>query len=63
MRSKIINNTSPKIVSGQPLNTKKLGDIIISYVDSINKGAVPNFISAWDQIGEDAALEAYDAGI
>mgnify|MGYP002077046188 CR=1 FL=1 len=46
-----MSNASPKIVDGQPVTTKMLSSMIISYVDSINKGAIPNIISAWDHIG------------
>ena len=63
LRNKILSNGAPKIVNGEPLTTQMLGQMISKYVESINKGAVPNILSAWEQIGEDAALEAYDAAL
>lgn len=37
--------------------------MITNFVNSINQGAVPNILSAWEQIGQDAAFEAYDAAL
>ena len=34
--------------------------MIISYTNTINSDGVPNITSAWEHLGEQAALEAYD---
>ena len=63
LRNKILNSATPKVMNGEPLTTQTLGLMIQAYVDSINKGAIPNILTAWEHIEEEAALEAYDAAL
>lgn len=47
---------------GKKLNGEMLYNLVLSYVDSINKGAVPNIESAWSYICKNECLKAqYDA--
>ena len=37
-----------------------LTEMIIAYTNTINNDGIPNITSAWEQLGEQAALDAYD---
>lgn len=62
LRRKVINRIKPKVMHGRKLNGEMLYNLISSYVDSINKGAVPNIESSWVYICKNECLKAqYDA--
>lgn len=50
LRRKVINRIKPKIVNGKKLNGEMLYNLLLSYVEAINKGAVPNIENAWSYI-------------
>ena len=50
LRRKVINKIKPKLLNGKRLNGEMLSNLCLSYVDAINKGAVPNIESAWSYI-------------
>ena len=64
LRRKVINRIKPKLMNGKKLNGTMMANLISSYVDSINKGAVPNIESSWMYICKNECLkaqyEAYD---
>ena len=64
LRRKVINRIKPKMMNGKKLNGPMLGNLINSYVEAINKGAVPNIESSWMYICKNECLkaqyEAYD---
>lgn len=37
-----------------------LTELIIAYTNTINDEGIPNITSAWEHLGEQAALDAYD---
>jgi len=58
LRRKVINRIKPKLMHGKKLNGEMLFNLVLSYVDSINKGAVPNIETAWSYICKNECLKA-----
>ena len=50
LRRKVLNRMKPKMLNGKILTGEMLFGVIQSYVNAINKGAVPNIESAWSYI-------------
>jgi hypothetical protein len=62
LRRKVINRIKPKIMHGKKLNGEMLYNLALSYVEAINKGAVPNIETAWSYICKNECMKAqYDA--
>lgn len=47
LRRKVLNRVKPKMMNGMKLNGQMIMDLLTSYVDAINRGAVPNIQQAW----------------
>lgn len=45
-----MQRVKPKTLNGKPLNGEMLFNLAKSYVESINKGAVPSIESSWSYI-------------
>lgn len=58
LRRKVINRIKPKMMHGKKLNGEMLSNLATSYVDAINKGAVPNIETAWSYICKNECLKA-----
>lgn len=58
LRRKVINRIKPKMMHGKKLNGLMLYNLALSYVEAINKGAVPNIESAWSYICKNECLKA-----
>jgi hypothetical protein len=58
LRKKVINRIKGKTLNGKKLNGIMLYNLALSYVDAINKGAVPNIESAWSYICKNECLKA-----
>lgn len=70
LRRKVINKVKPKMINGKPLSGEMLCNLAVNYIQTINKGAVPNIENAWTSIckGEcqkalHEALEKYDMAL
>ena len=50
LRRKVVQRIKAKTLNGKPLNGEMLFNLAKSYVDSINKGAVPSIESSWSYI-------------
>ena len=50
LRKKVLNRVKPKTLNGKNLSGGMLCKLAESYVEAINKGAVPNIESAWSYI-------------
>lgn len=50
VRKKVLGRIKPKTLNGNTINGKILIELAQSYVESINKGAVPNIENAWNNI-------------
>lgn len=58
LRRKVINRIKPKAINGRKLNGLMLYNLAQSYVDAINKGAVPSIESSWTYICKNECLKA-----
>lgn len=58
LRRKVINRIKPKSINGRKLNGEMLFNLAKSYVDAINKGAVPSIESSWSYICKNECLRA-----
>jgi len=58
LRRKVINRIKPKSINGRKLNGEMLFNLAESYVDAINKGAVPSIESSWSYICKNECLRA-----
>lgn len=62
LRRKVINRIKPKTMHDKKLNGEMLFNLAASYVEAINKGAVPNIESSWSYICKNECLKAqYDS--
>jgi hypothetical protein len=46
---KVLGKVRPKLLFGQPINGSAFLNLVRSYVDSINSGAVPTIRNAWER--------------
>lgn len=46
----MLNRMNPKKLNGKLLNGEMVGDLLRTYVQAINEGAIPNIESAWTYI-------------
>lgn len=64
LRRKVLGRVKPKKINGKPLNGAMFWNLISSYVQSINKGAIPSIESSWAYICKNecqkALEESYD---
>ena len=58
LRRKVINRIRPKMIHGRKLNGLMLFNLAQSYVEAINKGAVPSIESSWAYICKNECLKA-----
>ena len=62
LRRKVINRIKPKTMHDKKLSGEMLFNLAKSYVESINKGVVPNIESSWSYICKNECLKAqYEA--
>jgi chromosome segregation ATPase len=53
LRKKVMKRVKPKtIMNGQTLSGTMFADLVLNYVEAINKGAVPNIENAWSYISK-----------
>ena len=50
LRRKVLNRVKVKTMNGKKLNGSMLAGLVESYVDAVNKGAVPNIENAWSYL-------------
>ena len=50
LRRKVLQRVKPKKINGKPLNGAMFWNLMSSYVESINKGAIPSIESSWAYI-------------
>lgn len=64
LRSKVMKRVRPKtILNGQKVNGSMLAGLIASYVDAINKGAVPSIENAWSYISKSECQKAVEKSL
>jgi hypothetical protein len=60
LRKKVLNRVKPKKINGKNLNGTMFWNLTKSYVDAINKGAIPSIESSWAYICKNECLKAAD---
>ena len=60
LRNKVLNCVKPKALNGRALNGEMLVELIESYVNAVNKGAVPNIENAWNYICKNECGKAFE---
>jgi hypothetical protein len=60
LRRKVLGRIKPKKINGKPLNGTMLWNLMSSYVESINKGAIPSIESSWAYICKNECQKALD---
>jgi Guanylate-binding protein, N-terminal domain/Guanylate-binding protein, C-terminal domain len=60
LRNKVLSNAKPKTLNSSLLNGEMLVTLIESYVQAVNKGAVPNIENAWNYICKNQCSKALE---
>jgi hypothetical protein len=60
LRKKVLNRVKPKKINGKTLNGAMFWNLLKSYVEAINKGAIPSIESSWAYICKNECLKAMD---
>ena len=60
VRRKVLQRVRPKILNGKQLNGDMFWNLCKSYVDAINKGAIPSIENSWAYICKNECLKALD---
>lgn len=60
LRKKVLNRVKPKKINGKNLNGTMFWNLMSSYVEAINKGAIPSIESSWAYICKNECLKAQD---
>lgn len=58
LRRKVLHRVRPKKLNGKPLNGAMFWNLLASYVQSINKGAIPSIESSWAYICKNECQKA-----
>lgn len=60
LRKKVLNRVKPKKINGKNLNGTMFWNLVKSYVEAINNGAIPSIESSWAYICKNECLKAQD---
>lgn len=60
LRRKTLHRVKPKKLNGKNLNGAMFWNLMASYVEAINKGAIPSIESSWSYICKNECLKAAD---
>ena len=60
LRRKVLQRIKPKKLNGKCLNGAMFWNLMKSYVESINKGAIPSIESSWAYICKNECLKAQE---
>lgn len=60
LRRKVLHRVKPKKINGKPLNGTMFWNLLTSYVEAINKGAIPSIESSWAYICKNECQKALD---
>lgn len=60
LRRKVLQRVKPKKLNGKNLNGAMFWNLVKSYVESINKGAIPSIESSWSYICKNECMKAQD---
>ena len=60
LRRKVLQRVRPKMINGKQLNGDMFWNLCKSYVEAINKGAIPSIENSWAYICKNECLKALD---
>ena len=60
LRKKVLNRVKPKKINGKTLNGDMFWNLCKSYVEAINKGAIPSIESSWAYLCKNECLKAME---
>jgi hypothetical protein len=60
LRRKVLHRVKPKTINGKYLNGDMFWNLCKSYVEAINKGAIPSIENSWAYICKNECLKALD---
>lgn len=60
LRRKVLHRVKPKKINGKALNGAMFWNLLNSYVEAINKGAIPSIESSWAYICKNECLKAQE---
>lgn len=60
LRRKVLQRVKPKKINGKNLNGAMFWNLVQSYVEAINKGAIPSIESSWAYICKNECQKAQD---
>ena len=60
LRRKVLQRVKPKKINGKTLNGAMFWNLVKSYVEAINKGAIPSIESSWAYICKNECLKAVE---
>ncbi|EGR33607.1 hypothetical protein IMG5_048240 [Ichthyophthirius multifiliis] len=63
LRQKIFKKIKPKMLCGRHLNGMMLLEVCRSYIESINKGSLPNIENAWTYVKKNEGQRAFQKSI
>lgn len=63
LRRKVINRIKPKTLNGKKLTGEMISGLLVSYVQSINTGIVPNIENAWSYICKSECMKAMEEAL
>ena len=59
LKKKIFKKIKPKMLCGRNLNGIMLLEVCKSYIESINKGSLPNIENAWNYVKKNEGFRAF----
>jgi len=60
LKEKLFTECAPKTVKNKPINGRMLATLLDQYVKAINKGAVPNITTAWENVIDNEIRRGYE---
>lgn len=61
LKEKLFTECTPKMVKNKPINGRMVATLLDQYVRAINKGAVPNISTAWENVIDNEIRRGYEA--
>jgi hypothetical protein len=58
LRRKVLNKIKAKTLNGKRITGSMFADLVVNYVNGINKGVVPNIENAWSYVCKNECQKA-----
>jgi hypothetical protein len=60
LKEKLFTECAPKMVKNKPVNGRMIATLLEQYIKAINKGAVPNITTAWENVIDNEIRRGYE---